>query len=139
MTNTNDKKIKILISNFNNYTNILATFIANISPNSNMKIYKGEIERLVDEGSKVMIDTFTLNVLRYEEQIMAGNEDFFMGNNYSDITQNDRNMVNRMFEFKSIWKILTENNKNVIIKYMQLLCQISRAYFEIVIENKISK
>ncbi|AYV75752.1 MAG: hypothetical protein Terrestrivirus3_21 [Terrestrivirus sp.] len=138
MTNPNDKKIKILISNFNNYTNILATFIANTSPNSNMKMYKGEIERLVDEGSKVMIDTFTLNVLRYEEQIMEGDEAFFVGNNYSDITQNDRNMVNRMFEFKSIWKILTENNKNVIIKYMQLLCQISRAYFEIVVENKIN-
>lgn len=137
MTSQNDKRIKVLISNFNNYTNVLATFIANISPNSNMRMYKGEIERLVDEGSKVMIDTFTLNVLKYEEQIMEGDENFFMGNNYSDITQNDKNMINKMFEFKSIWKILTENNKNVIIKYMQLLCQISRAYFEIVVENKI--
>lgn len=135
------QQIGILIKNFNNYSGVLATFISNISPSQSIpfKMYKSEMDKLIREGSNIMIDTFVLNALKYEEQIMNGDDNFFLGNNYDDITKKDNNMIMQVFEFKKIWKIINDDNKNLIKQYMQLLCQISRTYFNLVVELKQMK
>ena len=44
----------------------------------------------------------------------------------------------KIFEFKSIWGSLTQENKNMIKSYMQLLCSIARAYFNLIYDNKVA-
>jgi hypothetical protein len=130
---TDDKRQVILIKNFNKYVDTLSTFLMELTPNSLLKIYKSELERLIKNDSKVMIDTFCLNILKYEDEIMGGDEGFFLNLDYDS---DDKDMISKVFEFKKIWHKLSEDNKTSIKQYMQLLCRIGRSYFEIIIENK---
>jgi hypothetical protein len=131
--------IKILVNNFNTYSCTLATFIGNINnKNINFKFYKNEIEKLTRKESVVMIDTFVLNGLKYEEYIMAGDEEFFLGEKYDNVTGNDDNLMMKVFEFKSIWKKLNQENKTQIINYMQILCQIAKVYLKYVAETRVN-
>lgn len=127
--NSLQKKVEILKKHFNNYCLILSSCLENI--NHSFKIYKSFIEELVNNNSNKLLDTFIISVLKYEEYIMNGDDDFFLGNNYDDYKDNRI----KVFEFKSIWTSLSEENKNVIKSYMKILCQIARKYFDLLYEN----
>lgn len=131
-----DQKIKILIQNFNQLSLTLSTFLANVAPNSTFMKIRGPIESLVNQNSNKIIDMFVLKALKYEEHIMSGNDDFFMGKNYDDDLDKDNNKIIKVFEFKSIWGILNDQNKDIIKSYMKILCEIARVYFDTVCKMK---
>ena len=140
---SSQQQIEILKKNFNNYSVTLSTFLANLLPDSSFKIYKPFIEELANENSNKLIDTFVLSILKYEKYIMEEDENFFLGKkNYDDDLRNDNGVATnqdykmKVFEFKSIWALLNEENKSIIKSYMKLLCRIARKYFDIVCENK---
>jgi len=129
-------KLTILIKNFNSYCVTLSTFISTISPNETMKMYKDEVVKLDKKQSTVIIDTFVLNALKYESQILEGNEAFFLGESFEEITNDDENMILKVFEFKNIWRKVNNSNKTQIKNYMKILCRIARAYVDIVIDQR---
>lgn len=135
MSNTSTK-INILTKNFNSYCSTLSTFIVTISPNETMKMYRNEIVKLEKKQSSVIIDTFVLNALKYESQILEGDESFFLGESFDNITNEDDNMIMKVFEFKNIWRKVNNSNKTQIKNYMRILCQIARVYVDTVIENR---
>ena len=61
---------------------------------------------------------------------------FFLGESFSEITNNDEKMIMKVFEFKNIWKKINIDNKNQIKNYMKILCQIARVYVDIVLESR---
>lgn len=130
------EELEILKINFNNYTVILSVFLANIAPDSSFRIYKPYIEQFANENSNKIIDTFILSALKYEEEIINGNEGFFLGKNYDSELDNDNEKIIKVFEFKSIWKSLNDQNKAVIKSYMKLLYRIARKYFNLIYDNK---
>ena len=132
------EKLKILKKNFNSYCVTLASFMTSISPNETIKIYRDEIIKLDKKESNIIIDTFILNALKYEEQLIEGNELFFMGKSFNELTNNDDNMIMKVFEFKYIWKKINVTNKTQIKNYMKILCQIARVYINLVIEMRES-
>lgn len=131
------QQLDILKKNFNNYSVTLSVFIANIVPRSSFNIYKSNIEQFAEQNSNKIIDTFILSVLKYEEQIMNGDEKFFLKKNYDEELNNENEYIMKVFEFKSVWKSLNEQNKFVVIQYMKLLCRIARKYFNLIYDNKI--
>lgn len=132
-----NNKMLALKNSFNNYSLILSTFLANIAPSSPFGTYHPIMKSLVDEGSNKVIELFILHILtKFEEQILEGNEQFFLGKTYEEELENDSKKVMKVFEFKSLWGNLSEQNKSVIKKYMKLLCEISRVYVNLLCEKK---
>jgi len=118
-----NSQLNTLIESFNANSVILVNFMSKFVSTLTFKIYKTEFDRLVRINSDFIIDTFTLNVLKYKEHIMSDNDDFFLG--YNDFDSND---AMKVFEFKSIWYNLNEQNKDTIKAYMKLLCEIASVY-----------
>ena len=121
------------------FNETLIDFLLNLSkiiPNSLIGKNIVDIEKAIREkGNRYkFIDVFVAKVLKYKSQIDDGNEDFFMEQSFNDDTEGDSSMVNRIFEFKDLWKKLDENNKKVVIQYLQVLCELAQEYF-IIIDN----
>lgn len=129
-------KLSILIKNFNSYCVTLSTFMSSITSTFSIKIYRDEIIKLDKKQSNIIIDTFVLSILKYENHILEGNDSFFLGESFSEITNNDEKMIMKVFEFKNIWKKINIDNKNQIKNYMKILCQIARVYVDIVLESR---
>lgn len=145
MSSELSRKLKILVKNFNNLSLTLATFLGNIAPNSTFATFKRPIEKLVQDESTKIIDTFVLKALVYEKQILEGDEDFFIGKDYKSdlfdiygnkINDESDNVIMKVFEFKTIWKLLDDKNKEEIKEYMKVLCKIARKYFDLFYELK---
>ena len=130
------EKLMLLVKNFNSYCVTLSTFIATISPTETMKMYRNEIINLDKKQYTIIIDTFVLNALKYESHILDGNDAFFLGESFNELTNGDENIILKIFEFKNIWvgKKVSTTNKNQIKNYKKILCQIARVYVNLVIE-----
>ena len=59
---------------------------------------------------------------KYEEQIVTGNEDFFLQETY-DPSVTDIQVVNKL---KQMWQTLDPNNKKIVWQYMQVLVVLDR-------------
>ena len=117
------------ISDFNKTAIDLCKNIALICPTS-------LIGRNVDDVCKVLnsktnknkfIDMFVLHVLSDKDEIMNGNDKYFLNKSYEKEFGNEH--MSSIFEFKDIWLKLSSQEKSIIIQYMQILCMLADAYF----------
>lgn len=137
MSEDMQQQINSLKTNFNTYALTLSTFLANIAPQSSFVSYNNLMKPYIVQNSNKVIDMFVMYILtKYEDKILEGDEDFFLGRNYKDEHNGDSNGIMKVFEFKSLWGDLTEQNKSAIKEYMKILCQISRAYVNLLCELK---
>jgi len=116
------------------FNNILLDLIRNIAyvcprsiVGSNIKI----IENIINEPSNKnkFIGIFIESVLQYKDQIDNGDEDFFIKKTYNNDLKGNNYMINNIFQFKDIWNFLEQENKNIIIEYMQILCSMAQKHF----------
>ena len=68
-------------------------------------------------------------VLQYKDQIDEGNEEVFLGKSYDDDIDSDNSILSKVFEFKTIRKDLRRENKDLVIQYMKILCQLAKNCF----------
>ncbi|CAH6421751.1 Hypothetical protein KVN_LOCUS437 [uncultured virus] len=118
----------------NDFNNLLLTFVKNLSlvcPNSFIATNGKLIERsmLKTENRLKFIEVFIAKILQYKKEIQSGNEEFFLNKSYDDDLDGDKNLVNKVFEFKTIWEKLNNENKQIVKQYMSLLCELSETYF----------
>lgn len=92
----------------------------------------------IDMNEKKIIHIFINEILQYEKQIINKDEQFFLNFDFNkkyenlnkeinDVDKNDI-QIDQILQFKNIWMKLTQNNKDVIINYMILLCKLTKAY-----------
>lgn len=125
------KQLEILRSYFNNYSTTLAVFLSNLFPGSSFRTYRNEVENLARKNSTKMIDAFILSALEFEEEIMSGDEEFFLGRRKGERERGTKTSFPKVLEFKSIWGKLTDENKGVVKSYVQILCSVARKYFDL--------
>ena len=130
MSANREQNILTLTKHFNTYAGTLFSFLENIMQNATLKLVRPIINQLINDNSSKIIDMFILSVFQYEEQILAGNDDFFLNQDFGE-GKLDNSELMQVFEFKNIWKTLTEENRTNIKSYMQILCKISRKYFDL--------
>ncbi|AYV80953.1 MAG: hypothetical protein Harvfovirus11_15 [Harvfovirus sp.] len=120
-------QLQILKKNFNIYSETLADFLGGIAPKSSFMLYKGTVKSLVSKNSDKLIDMFILSALVYEDEILSGDDDFFLG------ACKGKNVGKRkeFIEFKTVWNSFDDENRLQIKLYMKLLCQIARKYFDL--------
>lgn len=120
------------IYDFNNTACDLCDNIALACPTSligrNIKEVKKALQSKMNKNK--FIDMFVLNVLVHKNEIMAGNDSFFLKKSYDN--EIDKQYSSSIFEFKDIWVKLSPQNKNVIIQYMQILCMLAEEYKNLV-------
>lgn len=132
------KEIRILINNFNESAFTLLNFMNDVSPKSSFCKFIKPIHNLIRKESNKMIDIFVLDILKYESYIMSKNDELNNKFYYGELEKNP-NKIMKMFDFKSIWSLLNDQNRSTIKIYMELLCKIARTYFNIIYQEKLQK
>ena len=127
----NNNKLDNVINDFNSLLLDFAKNLALVSPDSliasNIRIIEKSISKR--ENRLKFIEVFIAKILQYKKEIQSGNEDFFLNKCYENDLDGDKNLINKVFEFKYIWSKLNTENKNIVKQYMNLLCELSETYF----------
>lgn len=129
--------IEQTVADFNSVLLDLCRNLAEVCPNSIIGQNIGFVEGALttSKNKTKFIDIFVNKVLQYKDKIDNGDEEFFLKKSYDDDIESDNTLMNKVFEFKSIWIDLKRENKELVIQYMQILCELSQNYFMVIYEN----
>jgi|688.fasta_scaffold214568_2 hypothetical protein len=130
-----NKELLNVVTDFNNTLISLAQNIASVCHKSviaaNLKDIEKQLKRK-DNFTK-FIDLFCVKVLVYKDKIDACDEDFFMNKDYkSDLNDQNASALDHVISMKSIWSDLKNENKEIVMLNMQILCELSQQYFRLV-------
>jgi hypothetical protein len=129
--------IEQTVADFNSVFLDLCRNLAEVCPNSiigqNINLVEGAVAN--PKNKTKFIDIFVNKVLQYKDKIDNSDEEFFLRKSYDDDVESDNSLMNKVFEFKSIWMDLKKENKELVIQYMQILCELSQNYFMVIYEN----
>lgn len=128
-------KLDEIVNDFNNMLLSLIMNIATVCPNSIVGANVKDIEKHIKSPKNKVkfVDLFCVKVLQYKNEIDNGDENFFMTKDYKDdLKDSEGNLLNHVVSMKSIWKDLSKENKDIVISYMQMLCELSLQYYIIV-------
>lgn len=117
------------ITDFNNTAIDLCKNIAIICPTSIIGRNISDVCKVLNSrtNKNKFIDMFVLHVLADKDEIMKGNDKYFLNKTYEKEFGNEH--MTSIFEFKDIWVKLSSDQKAIIIQYMQILCMLADAYF----------
>lgn len=95
-----------------------------------IKKYHDDIIKSINQYPKNIIDTFIIhgymnNNGTYRKEIIEGNDSFFLGEEYNKYTNGDSSIVDHIFQFKSFWSKLDQDNKFLIKTFLITLCHYS--------------
>lgn len=128
-----------IVSDFNNVLISLALNVADVCPNSLIGVHIKDIEKTIKrpDNFKKFINLFCTRVLQYKDQIDEGNEDYFLEKDYKgDLKGEESSALTHILSFKSIWKELKPDNKQIVITSMQILCELAQQYFDEIDSNQ---
>jgi len=119
-----------IIEDFNSILYDLCLKIGNIVPDSIVGQNINTVEKLFNDknNKNKFIDFFTLNVLQYKTYIDAEDDKFFLEKDFSEY----KNVASKIFDFKSLWLKLSDENKKMLIMHLKILCELSQNYFLLV-------
>ncbi len=126
-----DIDLQQTIIDFNSVLLDLGRNLAEVCPDSIIGKNISYVEEAIEnpKNKTKFIEVFVGKVLQYKDQIDEGNEEFFLRKSYNDDMDSSNPMLSKVFEFKTIWKDLKRENKDLVIQYMQILCQLAQNYF----------
>lgn len=122
------------IIDFNNTVLELASQFAILCPTSIIANNLDILNQLIKKNNKAIIDIFVMYFLQYKPKIDAGDEEFFLNNSFDNelsevgSTINNNEIIKKVFEFKTIWRQLKYENREVVKQYMQFLCELALSY-----------
>jgi hypothetical protein len=125
-----------VITDFSDILINLTNLLANLNINTKLSMYKKDIINTLNNEPKKVIDTFIkhayIHKLRkdtFRKELIIGNDSFFMKGTYEDYADNNHNIIDLLFEFKSFWNKLTKENINIIKSYFLTLISFSDKRF----------
>jgi hypothetical protein len=135
-TKNNDdlEKERILADLIFKFNMVIAGMIRHIteyygdSTMSGMDIFLNDI---IEKTPKEPISCFLMNIYKndqYRTNILKQNDDFFLEEDYDELTEGDNEKTSKLFEFKDLWKQIDNDTKNYIKKSMMTLVKICQKY-----------
>ena len=121
-----------IITDFNNMLLSLAQNVASVCPESVIGTNIKDIERQITKRDNFnkFIDLFCIKVLQYRKEIDSGDESFFMSKDYrTDLSDQEGDALNHVISMKSVWKDLKQENKEIVMFNMQMLCELTEQYY----------
>lgn len=113
------------------FNNKLVEFVSDLSNTfpemHDLKVLKSGIQLAKTVDIKMPRQVFNEHVADvYEQQILDKNEDFFLKEDYSHITQAHGLDIDIVSKLKEIWGTLDQENRNIIWKYLEVLVLLNR-------------
>ena len=123
--------IEQIVSDFNCTVQDFATNLAEICPETIIGQNIKHFNKLINlkNNRYKFIEIFISKILQYKDKIDKGDESFFINKQYDTDLDNDKSLINKVFEFQNIWQKLSTKNKEFVIQYMQILCELAQNYF----------
>jgi len=87
---------------------------------------KNTIYLLKKANPKKLLEIFKAYITPFEDQILKRNEDFFLKRKYDDIHGGIESSLNTVMNLKKYWSIMTDNTKNSIWLYLQVLIKLAK-------------
>lgn len=119
------------MSLFTAFNNVLLDFMDDcilvFPEEKDFNVFKKGIELLKKFNPKKIPLLFKEYVKFYKTEIKNRNEDFFLKNNYKDIDiiKDDNEIFNIINKIKEYWKTLSEENKNKIWNYLDIMIKLT--------------
>ncbi len=107
------------IEQFKDIIIMLTNELSRVTSDPILAMYKDTIIHNIETRPKNLIDefirkTYKINNDCLRDKLIEADEDFFLTNNLEDATEGEENNLNYLFQFKSFWNKLTEENKNIL-------------------------
>tara|TARA_Y100000780_G_scaffold153585_1_gene138340 strand:- start:8504 stop:8893 length:390 start_codon:yes stop_codon:yes gene_type:complete len=103
--------------------------MAKLFPGSTLSNNLDLLEKMISKYPNKFIDQFVLYVLKYKDRIDASDEDFLLNHNFEEELKGKNSVVQYVFEAKSIWEQLNDDNKQGTFLTLQVLCYYTQEYF----------
>lgn len=92
----------------------------------------GLIDSFVSNNKELIIKIYCQKVLIYKNKFDENPEEFLLNHNFKeDLKDLDDVPIDQIFIFKNIWKQLSQDNKNILINYINGLNKLSLKYLNI--------
>jgi hypothetical protein len=120
-----------IVADFNSTLITLLTNLATVCPNSIIGTNINTIVKTVNNKQypTKFIEMFCIKVLKYKEEIDAGNDDFFLKKDFKeDMTDSDIS-IDIVPSIKALWKDLKAENRKISVYTLQILCALAQEYF----------
>lgn len=123
------KENESVINDFVDLVIMLTEQLATIMPDSMVNKNKQYIIDHIKQYSKYFIDGYIDKAYMnkktkdlYRKNLVQQNEEFFLNNNFEDVTEGQESIVDKLFKFKDFWSKLKEENKQILKFYLTTMC-----------------
>ena len=122
-----------ILKGFNNHLSEFFDDIVSIFPNdSDIKTAHMSLTNLKRLNPRIIIEVWKTYISdNYSEQIENGNIEYFLNKNYSsDLKESDYNkeILNKIEKMKNSIRLMSDDNKEKTIKYLQNLNKLCKLY-----------
>ena len=112
------------------FNNIIIDFVddcISVFPSdSDFTTYKNALLLLKKYNPKKIVETFKEYLKLYRTKLVSKDETFFLNNNFKEVEKyNNEEIFNVINRIKVYWKDLSNDNKQKIWKYIEILIQLS--------------
>lgn len=114
------------INNFKDILIELTDILCNLNTGTLIYQFKDDIKRGILKDPKKILDTFIKYCYlkdngKYRKELIMGNDKFFINNDYLEYCKDD-NIISKIFELKSFWNNISDENKYIIKSFWLTLC-----------------
>lgn len=114
--------LKIFITQLNAFIDDLIL----LWPNDNdFRVFKNGVGLLNKTNPRKIVQLFNEYVHKYETKILEKDETFFLENEYNEIEKTE-NILNSMNKLKTYWGDLSDQNREKVWKYFEILLKLSK-------------
>ena len=115
-----------LLKAFINQINNLIHELNEILPyNKELEVNRMTIELVIKTNPRLILTAFNYYVYPYKQQIMEKNEDFFIDYDTPENPEVNQQILQTFNVLKRYWSTLTEQTKDTVWLYLQVLIKIS--------------
>lgn len=117
------------------FNNIVSSLINQLSDNIGIAYIK-KFEDIIKYNSLLPIEQFLIHALPIRDKIINRDVSYFSNEtNFSDITNDDKDIIDEILNLKNIYYKLDENSKSNIWDFFQAMLILSEEYLKIKINK----
>ena len=117
------------------FNNIVSSLINQLSDNIGIAYIK-KFDDIIKYNSLLPIEQFLIHALPIRDKIINRDVSYFSNeNNFSDITNDDKDIIDEILNLKNIYYKLDENSKSSIWDFFQAMLILAEEYLKIKINK----
>jgi len=117
---------QLIVTCFNKkFEEFLGDLITTFPEDKDFRDFKNSFNLLKNIDDKKPIQIFQMYAPMYREQLLSRNEQFFLQNDYSELSK-EKNITSELIgKLKNYWVELNEENRDIVWKYLIILINLA--------------